>query len=73
VAAGLAAQVAFWGRLRGRRRTVLAVSLAGGMAAVLAHGLVDNAFFFPDLAVSFFLMLAAAQWPSDEEAWHVIN
>jgi hypothetical protein len=31
------------------------------MAALLAHGLVDNALFFPDLALSFFLLLALSQ------------
>jgi hypothetical protein len=28
------------------------------MAALLAHGLVDNAIFFPDLTLAFFLILA---------------
>jgi hypothetical protein len=32
------------------------------MAALLAHGLVDNTLFFPDLALAFFLMLALVQW-----------
>jgi len=31
------------------------------MAALLAHGLVDNTLFFPDLALVFFLTLALAQ------------
>jgi hypothetical protein len=31
------------------------------MAAMLAHGLVDNTLFFPDLALVFFLTLALAQ------------
>jgi len=31
------------------------------MAALLAHGLVDNTLFFPDLALAFFLMLWLAQ------------
>jgi len=35
--------------------------LAGGMAALLAHGLVDNTLFFPDLALAFFLTLALVQ------------
>jgi hypothetical protein len=30
------------------------------MAALLAHGLVDNAIFSPDLALAFFLALALA-------------
>jgi len=62
VLAGLTAQVSFWGALqRQGDGGVRELSLVGGMAAVLAHGLVDNAFFFPDLALSFFLMLALAQ------------
>ena len=32
------------------------------MAALLAHGLVDNTVFFPDLALAFFLTLALVQW-----------
>ncbi|MDY6875988.1 MAG: O-antigen ligase family protein [Chloroflexota bacterium] len=34
------------------------IGLAGSMAALLAHGLVDNTLFFPDLALIFFLTLA---------------
>jgi O-antigen ligase len=60
VAAGVTAQVGFW-RAVGRRRRVVALSLVGSMAAGLAHGLVDNAFFFPDLALTFALTLALAQ------------
>lgn len=60
--AGIAVQVAFWHKMRQRpRRDALALGLAGGMAALLAHGLVDNTLFFPDLATSFFLMLALVQ------------
>jgi O-antigen ligase len=59
MAAGVAAQLAFWRTLgRGSRRDPLTLGLAGSMAALLAHGLVDNAIFFPDLALVFFLMLA---------------
>jgi O-antigen ligase len=36
----------------------LSIGLAGSMAALLAHGLVDNTLFFPDLALVFFLTLA---------------
>jgi len=39
----------------------LSVGLTGSMAALLAHGLVDNTLFFPDLALVFFLTLALAQ------------
>ncbi len=62
VLAGLAAQVSFWRTLKRRDDGgARDLGLVGGMAAVLAHGLVDNAFFFPDLALTFFLMLALAQ------------
>jgi hypothetical protein len=33
----------------------------GGMVYMVAHGLVDNAFFLVDLAFSFMLMLALVQ------------
>jgi O-antigen ligase len=39
----------------------ISIGLAGSMAALLAHGLVDNTLFFPDLALIFFLMLALTQ------------
>jgi O-antigen ligase len=42
-------------------KCALALGLTGSMAALLAHGLVDNALFFPDLALAFFLTLALAQ------------
>jgi len=61
VAAGLAVQLGFWRVLNRRRRDVLALGLAGSMGALLAHGFVDNAVFFPDLALAFFLLLAMAQ------------
>lgn len=61
VAAGLALQAAFWRALsRRKRRDPLVLGLVGSMAALLGHGLVDNAVFFPDLAIAFFLTLAAA-------------
>lgn len=39
----------------------LYIGLAGSMAALLAHGLVDNTLFFPDMALAFFLTLALVQ------------
>ncbi len=39
----------------------ISIGLIGSMAALLAHGLVDNTLFFPDLALVFFLTLALAQ------------
>ncbi len=61
VAAGTAVQVTFWRTLARRGRLGLAVGLAGSMAALLAHGMVDNAVFFPDLALALSLTLALAQ------------
>jgi O-antigen ligase len=59
VAAGVAAQIAFWQTLGRRpRRDALTMGLVGSMAALLAHGLVDNAIFSPDLALAFFFTLA---------------
>jgi O-antigen ligase len=62
VTAGLVTQIAFWRTMRRRRRReALALGLVGSMAAMLAHGLVDNAIFFPDLALVFFMTLAMAE------------
>ena len=58
-------QVAFWRVLRrwpaGR---ALTIGLAGAMVAFLAHGLVDNVLFFPDLALTFVLMWGLASDPA---------
>jgi O-antigen ligase len=54
----VAVQAAFWRAVLCRKSTALTLGLIGSMAALLAHGLVDNTIFFPDLALSFFLMLA---------------
>ncbi len=60
--AGIGIQAAFWRKIGQRpRRDVLALGLAGAMAALLAHGLVDNTLFSSDLALAFFMMLALAQ------------
>jgi O-antigen ligase len=70
--AGIAVQISFWRAVcrRSKRRAPLArtlseralsLGLVGSMAALLAHGLVDNALFFPDLALAFFLILALSQ------------
>jgi O-antigen ligase len=62
VLAGMLIQFVFWRRIRRYgRRDPLTLGLVGSMAALLAHGLVDNALFFPDLALSFFLLLALSQ------------
>jgi O-antigen ligase len=61
VAAGVAVQTAFWRTLRrGSGSYALRLGLAGSMAALLAHGLVDNSIFAPDLAMAFFCALALA-------------
>jgi O-antigen ligase len=63
VSAGIVAQIAFWRGLwqalaaRTAPRGLL-IGLAGSMVALLAHGLVDNTVFFPDMALTFFLTLA---------------
>ncbi len=54
-------QVAFWRAVLGRKNNALTLGLVGSIAALLAHGLVDNTIFFPDLALGFFLALALAQ------------
>ena len=62
VLAGALIQLAFWRRIGRRpRRDALSLGLVGSMTALLAHGLVDNALFFTDLALSFFLLLALSQ------------
>jgi O-antigen ligase len=62
VMAGLWGQFAFWrAAWKGSRPDALTLGLTGSMAVLLAHGLVDNALFFPDLALTFFLLLALAQ------------
>jgi len=70
VVAGVIGQIAFWrGFGRGLKVDPLGLGLAGSMAALLAHGLVDNALFFPDLALTFFLLLGlsvARQEPTNE-------
>ncbi len=65
--AGVWLQVAFWRAALPLRRhpdpdtRALAVGLMGGMADLLAHGLVDHSFFLIDLAYAFFLVLALAE------------
>jgi O-antigen ligase len=57
--AGVGTQLGFWLALGdGPRESPVSLALAGSMAAVLAHGLVDNSLFSPDLALSFFAVLA---------------
>jgi O-antigen ligase len=73
IAAGVAVQVAFWRTVCQKQKDwrasakgsqsvardshTLLLAFAGSMAALLAHGLVDNTLFFPDLALILFLML----------------
>lgn len=42
----------------------VAVGIAGALAAIVAHGLVDHSFFLIDLAYVFFLLLGLAVWLS---------
>ena len=46
----------------------VAAGLAGGLAAMLAHGLVDHSFFLVDLAFVFYLILGSAVWLATEPA-----
>jgi len=67
LAAGVWLQVAFWRvawplrKLDDSFKRALAIGLMASMADFLAHGLVDAAFFVPDLAYVFFLTLAVVQ------------
>jgi len=75
--AGLAAFIwlmwVFWQRAAamwsGRRSAMPALLLGvmGAMFAALAHGLVDNSYFLPDLAVLFWLLCAFVSW----SAWQL--
>jgi O-antigen ligase len=73
VAAGVAIQIAFWravcrqSKRHALSKRALALGLVGSMAALLAHGLVDNSLFFPDLALAFFLILALVQCDSKQD------
>ena len=66
-AVGIGLQVAFWRAALPLRRhpdpdaRALAIGLMGGVADMLAHGLVDHSFFLIDLAYAFFLALALAE------------
>ncbi|MBN1976269.1 MAG: O-antigen ligase family protein [Anaerolineae bacterium] len=69
VIAGAVSQIAFWRVVRHKsRRDALTLGLVGGMAALLAHGLVDNTLFFTDLALAFFLALALVQRDSSKQS-----
>ena len=51
-----------WGRIRRDGAggfDLLAFGLAGAMAAALTHGLVDHAYFLPELAATFWTLVAA--------------
>ena len=71
VLAGLAVQVAFFKAQSPKMgASSVSIGLTGSMAALLAHGLVDNTLFFPDLALVFFLTLALIQSAAPAEATH---
>ncbi|HEY73567.1 MAG TPA: O-antigen ligase family protein [Thermoflexia bacterium] len=70
--AGIVVQVAFFksqipnpsAPAEQETKSPIFIGLTGSMVALLAHGLVDNTLFFPDLALVFFMMLALA-YPTD--------
>jgi len=69
LAVGLWLQVGFWRTglrawkgLSDPDGRALAAGLMGSVAAMLAHGLVDNSLFLVDLAYVFMLSLGAIQW-----------
>jgi len=80
--AGMMVQVAFF-RLANQRinesartggaNAALSLGLLGSMAALLAHGLVDNTLFFTDLALVFFLTLALAHDSKTPRAKPVVH
>lgn len=65
VVAGIAALAATfaagWRLFAARRRWPLALGLLGGLAATVAHGLIDNSLFLPDL-LGWFVAAAGAFW-----------
>ena len=61
LAAGILIQVGFWRKVRSgclAEKAPGLIGLAGSMAVLLAHGLVDNTVFAPDLMIALMLMLA---------------
>jgi O-antigen ligase len=74
LAAAITAQWAFWKTMtrqrpaagsKAGRLDAVQVGLVGSMGALLAHGLVDNTVFSPDMAMVFFLtlgMVAGSPW-----------
>jgi O-antigen ligase len=62
-------QLAFWRaalRLYQKSPNPLILGLIGSMAVILAHGLVDHAYFLVDLAFVFFLIVGIIQRLSEE-------
>ncbi len=55
-----------YGRLPESDQRLLVLGLMAGMVNLVAHGLIDNAFFLVDLAFTFMLMLALVQAIGDE-------
>jgi O-antigen ligase len=55
-----------YGRLPESNERLLVLGLMAGMVNLVAHGLVDNAFFLVDLAFTFMLLLALVQAIGDE-------
>lgn len=58
-------EAVFWKQAitRIRARDLLAIGAGAAMAAALIHGLVDNSYFLPDLAVLFWILCALVSRP----------
>jgi len=62
-------QIAFWRnawRVYKKSPSPLVLGLMGSMVVFLGHGLVDNAYFLPDLALAFFLIVGMIQGMAEE-------
>ena len=63
-------EVVFWREVVARRASQdpLVLGAAAAMTAMLIHGLVDNGYFLPDLAVLFWVLCALVSWRRKETA-----
>jgi len=55
--------VRFFNAGRARLREPVVLGALAAMTAALVHGLVDNFYFVPDLALAFWLLIALVEWP----------
>jgi putative inorganic carbon (hco3(-)) transporter len=62
-------ELVFWKEVAGwlARRDPLVLGAAAAMLASLIHGLVDNSYFLPDLAVLFWILCALLSWRRAEQ------